>query len=125
MRRTIIGLDLEKEHSQISYYSERTGEPESVSIAENQDKYLIPTPDGFYKKMPGISESCDGDVRSVYDGNNAGNTPAMDLPYSQRSRKTGNSRRKSFSAKLSGEFFLLCTESEKRTVVSRICFIRI
>ena len=47
MRRTIIGLDLEKEHSQISYYSERTGEPESVSIAENQDKYLIPTPDGL------------------------------------------------------------------------------
>ena len=47
MRRTIIGLDLEKEYSQISYYSERTGEPESVSIAENQDKYLIPTPDGL------------------------------------------------------------------------------
>lgn len=47
MRRTIIGLDLEKEYSQISYYSERTGEPESVSIAENQDKYLIPTPEGL------------------------------------------------------------------------------
>ncbi len=47
MRRTIIGLDLEKEYSQISYYSDSTGEPESVSIAENQDKYLIPTPEGL------------------------------------------------------------------------------
>ena len=47
MRRMIIGLDLEKDYSQISYYSERTGEPESVSITENQDKFLIPTPEGL------------------------------------------------------------------------------
>lgn len=44
MKRTIIGLDLENEYSQISYYSDRAGEPETVSIVENQDKYLIPTP---------------------------------------------------------------------------------
>lgn len=49
MSRTIIGLDLERHYSQISYYSERTGEPETVSIAENQDKYLIPTPEGLFQ----------------------------------------------------------------------------
>lgn len=32
MKRTIIGLDLENEYSQISYYSDRAGEPETVSI---------------------------------------------------------------------------------------------
>ena len=48
MKKTIIGLDLDKEFSQISYYSERTGEPETVSIAQNQDRYLIPTPQGLF-----------------------------------------------------------------------------
>lgn len=50
MKRTIIGLDLEKEYSQISYYSDRTGEPETVSIVDNQDKYLIPTPEGLLRE---------------------------------------------------------------------------
>ena len=50
MRRVIIGLDLEKEYSQISYYSDRTGEPETVSIVQNQDKYLIPTPEGLFRE---------------------------------------------------------------------------
>ena len=50
MKRTIIGLDLEKENSQISCYSDRAGEPETVSIVENQDKYLIPTPEGLLKE---------------------------------------------------------------------------
>lgn len=48
MKKTIIGLDLDKEFSQISYYSERTGEPETVSIAQNQDRYLIPAPQGLF-----------------------------------------------------------------------------
>ena len=50
MKRTIIGLDLEKDFSQISCYSDRTGEPETVSIVENQDKYLIPTPEGLLEE---------------------------------------------------------------------------
>ena len=50
MKRTIIGLDLENEYSQISYYSDRAGEPETVSIVENQDKYLIPTPEGLLRE---------------------------------------------------------------------------
>ena len=50
MKRRIIGLDLEKEYSQISYYSDRAGEPETVSIVENQDKYLIPTPEGLLRE---------------------------------------------------------------------------
>ena len=50
MKRMIIGLDLEKEYSQISYYSDRAGEPETVSIVENQDKYLIPTPEGLLRE---------------------------------------------------------------------------
>lgn len=48
MKRTIIGLDLDREFSQISYYSERNMEPETVSIAQNQNKYLIPTPQGLF-----------------------------------------------------------------------------
>ena len=50
MRKAIIGLDLEKEYSQISYYSDRTGEPETVSIVQNEDKYLIPTPEGLFRE---------------------------------------------------------------------------
>lgn len=48
MSRTIIGLDLDREFSQISYYSERNMEPETVSIMENQDKYLISTPQDLF-----------------------------------------------------------------------------
>ena len=61
MRKAIIGLDLEKEYSQISYYSDRTGEPETVSIVQNEDKYLIPTPEGLFRekgkeKIPELAE---------------------------------------------------------------------
>lgn len=48
MSRTIIGLDLDREFSQISYYSERNMEPETVSIMENKDRYLIPTPQDLF-----------------------------------------------------------------------------
>lgn len=50
MKKAIIGLDLDREYSQISYYSDRTGEPETVSIVQNQDKYLIPTPQGLFRE---------------------------------------------------------------------------
>lgn len=49
MNRTIIGLDLDKEFSQISYYSERTGEPESAGIPGEPDQFLIPTPEGLFQ----------------------------------------------------------------------------
>lgn len=48
MSRTIIGLDLDREFSQISFYSERNMEPETVSITENRDTYLIPTPEDLF-----------------------------------------------------------------------------
>lgn len=50
MKKAIIGLDLEKEYSQISYYSDRIGEPETISIVQNQDRYLIPTPEGLLRE---------------------------------------------------------------------------
>ena len=48
MSRTIIGLDLDRDFSQISFYSERNMEPETVSIADNADRYLIPTPEDLF-----------------------------------------------------------------------------
>lgn len=48
MSRTIIGLDLDQDNSQISFYNERNTEPETVSMAGNQECYLIPTPDGLF-----------------------------------------------------------------------------
>lgn len=48
MNRTIIGLDLDREFSQISFYSERNMEPETVQVAENPDQYLIPTPEDLF-----------------------------------------------------------------------------
>lgn len=62
MSRTIIGLDLDREFSQISYYSERNMEPETVSIMENQDKYLIPTPQDLFSV---IEEAMDLGVMSL------------------------------------------------------------
>lgn len=56
MRRTIIGLDLDRESSQISYYSERSMEPETASIQENQDRYLIPTPSDLFSLIEGNVE---------------------------------------------------------------------
>lgn len=56
MRKTIIGLDLDRESSQISYYSERSMEPETVSIQENQDRYLIPTPSDLFSLIEGSVE---------------------------------------------------------------------
>ena len=62
MSRTIIGLDLDKEFSQISYYSERNMEPETVSVMENGDKYLIPTPQDLFSV---IEEAMDLGVMSL------------------------------------------------------------
>lgn len=48
MKKTIIGLDLDREYTQITYYNERMTEPETVSIMQNQDRYLIPTPGDLF-----------------------------------------------------------------------------
>lgn len=48
MSRIIIGLDLDRDFSQISFYSERNMEPETVSITENRDSYLISTPKALF-----------------------------------------------------------------------------
>ncbi len=49
MSRTIIGLDLAQGYSQISYYNERNGEVESVSMHKNKENYLIPTPKELFE----------------------------------------------------------------------------
>ena len=56
MEKTIIGLDLDREYTQISYYNERCTEPETVSIAEQQDRYLIPTPADLFSLIEGNVE---------------------------------------------------------------------
>lgn len=40
----IVGFDLGREHSQITFYSQRTPEPTTVSLEEGKDDYLMPTP---------------------------------------------------------------------------------
>ncbi len=42
-RSLIVGFDLCNDYSQISCYSQKTNEPESICINSNQEKYLIPT----------------------------------------------------------------------------------
>lgn len=56
MNRTIIGLDLDKEFSQISFYSERNAQPETVSITEEGNQYLIPTPPDLFKEIGNAME---------------------------------------------------------------------
>lgn len=49
MNRTYIGLDLAQDHSQISFYNERSGEVESASIRKGKENYLIPTPADLFQ----------------------------------------------------------------------------
>lgn len=49
MNRTIIGLDLAENYSQISYYNERSNQVETVSIQNGKDNFLIPTPKDMFK----------------------------------------------------------------------------
>lgn len=48
MSRTIIGLDLDKVYTQISFYRDRMQEPETVSVHPERDRYLIPTPEDLF-----------------------------------------------------------------------------
>lgn len=57
MNRTIIGLDLEKKYTQISYYYDRMQEPETVSVHPERDKYLIPTPEKLFFLIEENAES--------------------------------------------------------------------
>ena len=83
MKTTIIGLDLAKDYSQISYFSERTGAPETVSVSEDQDRYLIETPEDLFRtteeamqlgimSMANFIRSCISVIRPV---------PEMDSVY--------------------------------------------
>ncbi len=56
MNRTIIGLDLEKEYTQISYYYDRMQEPETVSVHPERDRYLIPTPEDLFSLIEESAE---------------------------------------------------------------------
>lgn len=49
MNRTIIGLDLAQEYSQISYYNERSNGVETASIQKGKENYLIPTPKDLFR----------------------------------------------------------------------------
>lgn len=48
MGKRIIGLDLDIKYTQISFYNEKTGEPETVNAPENKDRCLIPTPPDLF-----------------------------------------------------------------------------
>lgn len=56
MGRTMIGLDLDRENAQISYYNDRLMEPETVAVPEHQDRYLIPTPADLFSLIEGNVE---------------------------------------------------------------------
>ncbi|MDO5538706.1 MAG: DUF5716 family protein [Eubacteriales bacterium] len=47
-KQTIIGLDIDKQYAQITYYNERNLEPETVSKSDSQDRYLIPVPEDLF-----------------------------------------------------------------------------
>lgn len=48
MKQTIIGLDLDRKYAQITYYNERSQEPETVSVGAQQEHYLIPVPEDLF-----------------------------------------------------------------------------
>ena len=56
MGRTLIGLDLDRENAQISFYNERSMEPETVSIPDNGNRYLIPVPADLFSLIEGSVE---------------------------------------------------------------------
>ncbi|MDO4522013.1 MAG: DUF5716 family protein [Eubacteriales bacterium] len=49
MRMRIIGLDLDFPYSQISIYSEQNREPETLSMSAQEQRFLIPVPEGLYR----------------------------------------------------------------------------
>ncbi len=49
MKTTLIGLDLDRDNAQISYYNERVVEPETVAVSEHPECYLIPVPADMFR----------------------------------------------------------------------------
>ncbi len=56
MKKTMIGLDLDRENAQISYYNERCTQPETVSLSQQEERYLIPVPADLFKLIEGNVE---------------------------------------------------------------------
>lgn len=53
---TIIGLDIDREYAQITYYNERTQEPETISTEQQKEHYLIPVPADLFSLIEGSVE---------------------------------------------------------------------
>lgn len=53
-----MGIDISAEYTQVSYISQETGEPKSLSIVPGEDKYLIPT---LMYKIKNVDDWCIGD----------------------------------------------------------------
>lgn len=53
-----LGIDLSKDYSQISYMNESMGEPDSMSVASEEKRYLIPT---CLYKLKQLDEWCIGE----------------------------------------------------------------
>lgn len=56
MKKTMIGLDLDREYAQISYYNERCTQPETVSVSDQEDSYLVPVPEDLFSLIEGNVE---------------------------------------------------------------------
>lgn len=56
MGRTVIGMDLDRSYAQISYYNERSLEPETLSAQENQNRCQIPAPPDLFPLIEGNVE---------------------------------------------------------------------
>lgn len=54
--KTIVGLDLDQNYTQISFYNERSLEPETVNVSENPGDYLIETPPGLFPMVENKEE---------------------------------------------------------------------
>lgn len=52
----IIGFDLNREDSQITFYNRTNADPMTVSIVPGEEKYLIPTPKDIFSLIEGKAE---------------------------------------------------------------------
>ena len=56
MKQTMVGLDLGRKYAQVSFYNERSGEPESVEVSGGQEQYDIPVPEDLFSLIEGSVE---------------------------------------------------------------------
>ena len=56
MKQRIMGLDLGEKYAQVSVYNERSKDPESVALLENQEEYAIPVPADLFSLIEGSVE---------------------------------------------------------------------